>query len=82
MKEKLNKQKLPVGFTVTGVVAMAGGVTAVAKACGVSPQAASKWKYVPSKHARKVAIMAGLPLEVVRPDFVQAGHSIAVGGAA
>ena len=74
-------QGMAVGFTVTGIVAMAGGVTAVAKACGVSPQAASKWKYVPAKHARKVAIMAGLPLEVVRPDFVQSGHSIAaVGG--
>lgn len=79
MKEKLSKQKLPVGFTVSGIVAMAGGVTAVAKACEVSPQAVSKWKYVPAKHARKVAIMAGMPLEVVRPDFVQAGHTIAVG---
>lgn len=76
MKEK----KLPVGFTVSGIVAMAGGVTAVAKSCEVSPQAVSKWKYVPAKHARKVAIMAGLPLEVVRPDFVQAGHTIAVEG--
>lgn len=82
MKDKLNKQKLPIGFTVSGIVAMAGGVTAVAKACEVSPQAVSKWKYVPAKHARKVAIMAGLPLEVVRPDFVQVGHTIAVGGAA
>ena len=77
----MKQKKLPVGFTVSGIEALAGGVTAVAKACEVSPQAASKWKYIPSKHARKVAIMAGLPLEVVRPDFVQAGHSVAVGGA-
>lgn len=64
--------------TVSGIVTMARGVTAVAKPCEVSPHAVSKWKCVPTKHARKVAIMVGMLLEAVRPDFVQAGHTIAV----
>jgi hypothetical protein len=77
MKPRLIKpksHKLPVGFSVSGVVGMAGGCSAVARELGVSPQAVSKWKYIPSKHARKVAIMAGLPIAVVRPDFVDTGR--------
>lgn len=68
-----NKRKLPIGFTVSGVVAIAGGSSTVAKECGVSPQAVHKWKYIPRKHARKVGVMAGLPLEIIRPDMVQSG---------
>ena len=63
--------KSPVGFTVKGIVGSAGGATVVARACGVSPQAVFKWLYIPSKHARTVAVMAGLPLAIVRPDLVQ-----------
>lgn len=65
----------PLGYTVEGVLALAGGRGAVAKACGVTIQSVAKWgSRVPAKHARQVAIAAGLPLEIVRPDMVQAGH--------
>lgn len=77
MRKTQSPGKEPIGFTVKAIVAMAGGVTIVAKACDVTPQAASKWKYIPSKHVRKVAVLAGLPLELVRPDFVQSGHDLA-----
>lgn len=51
---------------------MAGGRGAVATACGVTIQTVSKWdRRIPIQHARKVAIMAGLPLGIVRPDMVK-----------
>lgn len=74
----MDKQQEPLGFTVEGIVAMAGGVGKVSEARGVVVQAVSGWcdrNRVPRKHAREVAIMAGLPLELVRPDMVQRGHA-------
>lgn len=63
----------PVGFTVEGVLSLAGGRAAVAVALGLTIQAVAKWdRRIPGKHAREVAIMAGLPLEIVRPDLVRA----------
>ena len=63
----------PVGFTVEGVLALAGGRAAVALALGLTIQAVAKWdRRIPAKHAREIAIMAGLPLEIVRPDLVRA----------
>ncbi len=65
----------PVGFTVEGVLALAGGRGAVAKNLGLSIQSVVKWgRRIPARHARNVAVMAGLPLEIVRPDMVQRGH--------
>lgn len=62
----------PVGFSVEGVLAMAGGRGAVAKDLGVSIQSVAKWdKRIPARHARRIAIMAGLPLAIVRPDLVK-----------
>lgn len=61
----------PVGFTVDGIVGMAGGRTEVSRATGVSVQSIRKWSSIPAKHARAVAILAGLPLAVVRPDMVR-----------
>ncbi len=66
---KLNKS--PIGFTTVGIIQTAGGAGAVARATGISIQSVAKWRYIPGKHARQVAIMAGLPLAVVRPDMVQ-----------
>ena len=66
----------PVGFTVAGVIAMAGGGGAVAKKCNVSIHTVTKWdRRIPDRHAQTVAVMAGLPLEIVRPDLVQSGHA-------
>ncbi len=63
--------KSPVGYTVEGIVAMAGGAGEVAKMCNVPIQSVKIWRYIPPWHARTVAIAAGLPLAVVRPDMVQ-----------
>lgn len=75
MTKKMSNSDEPVGFTVEGVLALAGGRGAVAKELGVSVQSVVKWsRRIPAPHARKVAVMAGLPLEIVRPDMVQRGH--------
>lgn len=64
----------PVGFTVQGILDLAGGPAEVARTLGLSIQTVSKWeRRIPGQHARRVAIMAGLPLEIVRPDHVQVG---------
>lgn len=61
----------PIGFTVQGILAIAGGSGEVARKLGITVQAVLKWdRRIPSQHAREVAIMAGLPLAVVRPDLV------------
>lgn len=74
-KKQLLPTDSPVGFTVAGVLALAGGAGAVAKRCDVSIQTVTKWgRRIPDRHARTVAIMAGLPLEIVRPDLVRSGH--------
>lgn len=62
----------PVGFSVNGILELAGGRAAVAQRLGLAVQTVSKWQErIPGVHARAVAIMAGLPLGVVRPDMVQ-----------
>ncbi len=71
-KNQSLKPDAPVGFTVEGVLGLAGGRGAVARECGVSVQTVAKWgRRIPAAHARTVAILAGLPLAVVRPDMVQ-----------
>lgn len=72
-------QQEPIGFTVSGIIDLAGGAGVVARACGVTIQSVRKWtRRIPAIHARTVAIRAGLPLEIVRPDMVQSGHELAV----
>lgn len=70
---KVNKEvDAPVGYTVEGILAMAGGRGFVAQRLGLSVQTVSKWeRRIPGPHARAVAILAGLPLEIVRPDLVR-----------
>ena len=71
---EMNKHKSdePIGYSVEGVLALAGGRGAVAAKTGVSIQTVAKWaRRIPGPHARTVAIMAGLPLEIVRPDLVR-----------
>jgi hypothetical protein len=62
-------QKTPVGYSVRGVVVKAGGPQAVAAARNISEQSVRLWKTIPAKHAEVVAVMAGLPLSVVRPEL-------------
>ncbi len=68
----IKEHESPVGLTVEGVIGIAGGKAAVARACGVSIQSVTKWSgRIPARHAMTVAILAGLPLGIVRPDMVQ-----------
>lgn len=62
----------PIGYTVEGVLAKAGGRGAVARRLGISVQGVNKWRRaIPSHHATEIAIMAGLPIEIVRPSMVR-----------
>ncbi len=71
-QQKKRAASAPIGYTVAGVVAMAGGCAAVAKSLGITVQTVAQWDYrIPDQLARQLAIMAGLPLAVVRPDHVQ-----------
>lgn len=71
----MSKSDMPIGFTVEGILGLAGGRGAVAKALNVTVQSVAKWgRRIPAAHANRVAVMAGLPLEIVRPDLVQSGH--------
>ncbi len=71
----MERNDSPLGFTVEGILTMAGGRMAVAEKTGVVFQSVAKWsRRIPKQHARTVAVMAGLPLEIVRPDMVQRGH--------
>lgn len=73
MKSNKKAEDAPIGYTVEGVLALAGGRGAVAQKISRSIQTVAKWdKRIPGEHARTVAIMAGLPLEIVRPDMVRA----------
>jgi len=79
----MTKKDEPIGYTVEGILALAGGRGAVAKKLGLPVQSVAKWaRRIPDRHARQVAIMAGLPLEIVRPDMVQRGHDEAAAHAA
>lgn len=61
----------PMGYSVEGILALAGGAPAVAAKLGLTVQTVVKWdRRIPGAHAQTVAIMAGLPIEIVRPDFV------------
>jgi hypothetical protein len=61
--------KMPIGYSVRGVVMKAGGIKAVAAALGLHENAVRYWKTVPAKHAEAVAKLARLPLGVVRPEL-------------
>lgn len=61
----------PISYSVQAIVAMAGGPRKVAERFGLVQQTVNAWSIrIPGIYAREVAIMAGLPIELVRPDFV------------
>lgn len=65
----------PLGYTVEGILGLAGGAGVVAQRLGLTVQAVDKWgRRIPRRHAQTIAVMAGLPLEIVRPDMVRTGH--------
>ena len=62
----------PIGFSVAGIIDLAGGPAEVARRLGLTIQTVAKWdRRIPGKYARDIAIMAGLPIKIVRPDHVQ-----------
>lgn len=44
-------------------------ISAIAKSCGISRQAVSLWKIVPTNHIFTVKRLTGLPLHEIRPDL-------------
>lgn len=56
-------------MTTTDIITKAGGVTAVARACGLTHPSVSVWRQVPPRHARTVAKLAGLHPNDIRPDL-------------
>ncbi|MBF0857625.1 hypothetical protein HKD24_00135 [Gluconobacter sp. LMG 31484] len=46
-----------------------GAVTAIAKKCGISKAAVSKWGRVPKWHLDAVSELTGLPVDQLRPDL-------------
>ena len=57
----------PVGYSIRGVVILAGGREAVCEALGIH---SCRWKTIPDKHVRKVSEMCGIPISELRPDLV------------
>lgn len=56
---------------VRDIISRAGGARLVAQRLGVSPQGVYAWLKVPAHQCIRVARMAGLEPEAVRPDMWQ-----------
>ena len=54
---------------ILDIIAQSGGVTRVARECGITHPTVSGWKLVPPHHVRTVARLAGIPEHVIRPDI-------------
>lgn len=67
MNKKISR--VPVGYTVAGVIALSGGATAVGRVVGVPGQSVSKWTKIPNRYIRQVAGLSGLTIEILRPDI-------------
>lgn len=50
------------------IIEKAGGLSAVARKCGISRQAVFQWKVVPVAHVAQVAKITGLSRRMIRPD--------------
>lgn len=60
---------------ITEIRARRGAVTAIAKKCGVSKAAVSKWGRVPKRHLEAVSELTGLPVAHLRPDLFLDGKA-------
>ncbi|MCP1221352.1 helix-turn-helix domain-containing protein [Acetobacter orientalis] len=56
-----------------------GAVTRIAKACGISTAAVSRWKRVPRGRVAAVATVTGVSSERLRPDLYPVSASEVVG---
>ena len=53
---------------LTEVIRKAGGVNALARGLGVSPQAVSQWRQIPVRHVLSIERITGVAREDQRPD--------------
>jgi len=51
------------------IIVKAGGARALAEALGVTTQAIYDWRLIPAKHVYKVAKMAGIEPDKIRPEM-------------
>ncbi len=50
-------------------IRVAGGIGALAKICGIAPQAVSQWESVPTGRVLMIERETGIPRERLRPDL-------------
>ncbi len=50
-------------------IRVAGGIGALAKICGIAPQAVSQWESVPTLRVLAIEHATGIPRERLRPDL-------------
>lgn len=62
---------------LTEIRARRGAVTAIAKKCGISKAAVSKWSRVPKWHLGSVSELTGHAPEILRPDLFLANEACA-----
>ena len=62
---------------IQDIVKKAGGTKHVSTALGLTYQAVHKWESVPSKHVWRVAQMAGMSPEDVRPELFTPAERVA-----
>lgn len=56
---------------LSAALTKAGGVTALARAIGIKPQAISQWRRVPADRVGDVAVATGIPAADLRPDLAE-----------
>lgn len=54
---------------LTEAIAAAGGIGAIARICGIAPQAVSQWETIPHTRVLSIERATGVPREVLRPDL-------------
>jgi DNA-binding transcriptional regulator YdaS (Cro superfamily) len=50
-------------------IKVAGSLTALGAAIGLTPQAVARWESVPLKRVLEVSRATGVPRQVLRPDY-------------
>lgn len=50
-------------------ITAAGGLSAIARICGISVPAVSQWRRIPVERVLKIEKATGIPREALRPDI-------------
>jgi DNA-binding transcriptional regulator YdaS (Cro superfamily) len=59
-------------------IGVAGGVSALGKLIGLTPQAVSAWKQVPLERVPEVSAKTGVPSHELRPDYFASNQVVRV----